>query len=260
MSSKYFKALWFRFRNGGHLCSRLLRAGQTWPAWLCLLLLIMVVWQLSGFHFGPARVSRPYVSMDEDAVELDSFSEPAVAMSILKRHVENLYAATALRENAANEALWPAESTHVARTAADSVNWEAAESSSLHAERGRDGQSRGDPARWALAELQGRIRALHGELLQKSLLIQFHQHAWNDFLDSYLDLLRVVPEQSDVVLLGRAALACAGTCRRTDEVLDALRHFARFSQDSTTVARMQDLLAEWSAGGIRDLAANSSSV
>jgi hypothetical protein len=198
--------------------------------------------------------------MNEDAVQLDSFSEPAVAMSILKRYVENLYAACALRENAANEALWPAESTHVARTGANSVNCEAAEPSSVQAERGRDGQSRGDPAEGALAELQGRIRALHGELLQKSLLIHFHQRDWRSFLDAYLDLLEVAPEHSDVVLWGRAALACAGNCGRTDEVLDALRHFTRFSQDSNTVARVQDLLADWSAGRIRDLAANNSPV
>ena len=213
--------------------------------WACPVLLIIVVWQLSNYYRGPARLPGSYVSMDEDAVQLDSFSEPAVAMSILKQQVANLHAAYSLGENVINEALWLSRGAQVSLNGtATTNNSQAAAPSSLNAEGGRNGQSRGDPAPWPLAELQARIRALHGELLQTSLFIQFQQQAWNDYLDSYLALLRVAPEQSDVVLLGRAALACAGSCGRTDEVLDALRHFARFSQDSKTVARVQALLAD----------------
>ena len=250
------KALVPRGSTADHRPHRFLKVPWIWS---CPVLLIIVVWQLTGFHCRPVLGSRPYVSMDDAAVQLDSFSEPAVAMSILKREVETLCAAWGLPENAPEEVLWPAESTHIAQTGAGSTNCEAAKDLPLHAESRKKGDRREDLAREALAELKARIRALHGKLLQKSLLIHFHERAWDLYLDCYLDLLTLAPEQADVVLCGRPALACAGALGRTDELTDALRHFTRFSQDSNTVARVQGLLADWSNGKIRGLAANNSS-
>lgn len=247
MSSRIFRAFSSTPLIAGPHCRRHLKIARTWPT---LLLAVLLAWELCGIRFGVARVSRS----SGDIPQLDSFSEPAVAIAILQQHVQNLYFAPARDFNGTNEVLRPREaaSNFSAWVSPGNQNFAAPPFFSSGSQK-----SEPDPNRQSLSELHGRLSALQAQLLQNLLALHYQNHSWNDFLDCYLQLLVAQPEQV-VCSWTRSALACSPICGRTDEILDALQHFTRFSKDTNAVARLQVVLEDWNAGKIHEFADNAS--
>ncbi|HVV72071.1 MAG TPA: hypothetical protein VHI52_11345 [Verrucomicrobiae bacterium] len=109
-----------------------------------------------------------------------------------------------------------------------------------------------DSACQSLSEFREDVRSLYRESLEDVMLLQFKHRSWNSFLDSYLELLALRPTQIDPVIWGPGALAASRICGRTNEVLDAMGHFIRFSKDDRTVTRFQALIRDWAAGRLED--------
>ncbi len=222
------------------------RRARTWSS---LLLLVVLMAQLSGPRFGTAAKSSALWS--EDVPALDSFSEPAVATAILQQRVRNLYFTYCLGDEETNAVL---------RTLGNAPRFRAAgptapQNSAAAPMSSRDGQ-KGDRAssRASLLELHALARGLQGDLLETLLAVHFENQAWNEFLDCYLELLAVAPGRVELSSWANAALLSARNCGRTDELLEALRHFTRFGKDPRMVARFQRVLENGDTGEIQGVA------
>ncbi|MHC1763716.1 MAG: hypothetical protein AB9869_05325 [Verrucomicrobiia bacterium] len=66
-----------------------------------------------------------------------------------------------------------------------------------------------------------------------------------EFVDGYLRLVGTLPDEPVVSRWAEFALVCARECDREAEVLDALRHIARFSPRSDSVERLKAILNAW---------------
>ncbi len=211
--------------------------------WLSLLLMLVLLWPLSGVRFGPAQVSESTALLTDDLPALDSFSGPAIATAILQRQVEILFLAC-LRTN---EARRLAEGI---RTAAIPHPQTQTGERRFSSDQAQGIQLAGGES---LFTLDGRLRRLRAELLQDLLAVHYQNRSWNDFVNAYLELLAVEPDKVGMAFWTRSALACSHLCGRTDEVLDAVQRIARFSKNPKTVVRLQAVLADWSAGRIQGL-------
>jgi hypothetical protein len=242
MSSSHFKTLRFSCSKAGRRCCQLLIAPQFW---LLGALLLVVAWLVSGIHFSSERAS---LSWNDDLPELDSFSQPALAIAILQQHVRKLFLTYALT----NEPPPAVGTTNGwAVTITNSQRPKQLDRSSGV----RQGPQSGEQGSCldSLQALDGRLRALRTDLLHHLMVLQYRNRSWNEFLDTYLEILAMAPEKAGIAPWARSALACSQTCQRTDEVLDALQHVARFSKDARTAARLQGVLEDWNAGRIPHL-------
>jgi hypothetical protein len=229
----------FRGHNRGPRCRQFLAAAWSW---LVVLLLLVLVLPGNALRFGSDRDV-----CSNDLPQFDSFSEPAVAAVILQQQVRNLFQTYLLTNK-------PGAIT--ARTSGTRAGPES------------EGQARKQPGvsadgRWnsarpydqqSLWALDGRLRTLRSESLQNLLVIHCKNCSWNDFLDTYLELLAVAPDRAATRCWTREALTRSRTCGRTDEVLDALQHVTRFCKDTRVVAWIQGSLEDWNVGRSQGLA------
>jgi hypothetical protein len=149
--------------------------------------------------------------------DLDSFSEPDVAASVLKRHAA---------------ALQQACSTDLSQFA-------AVKSDALSAKS----------ADWIpqfQAELNIEKEILSDGDLEHELLILFKTcNRREEFVDCYLRLAGSSPDHPVVRNWAGFALDYAQACAHTEEVFDALNHIVRFSRDPDLANKVRDQLEKW---------------
>jgi hypothetical protein len=151
--------------------------------------------------------------------DLDSFSEPAIAAAVLKRSAQGL-----------NEAC-----------AEDLSALSAAKTGALQA-RTAEWISRYE------TELNRQKEILTDGDLEHGLLILYKTCGRReDFVDGYLRLLGISPDQPVVWRWAGYALTYAQSCARSEEVLDALQHIARFGRDRQVADQVKAALQKWSA-------------
>lgn len=206
--------------------------------WLLSVLFVAVIWPGRRMPFGLDDLIGSSGVWNDDPPQVDSFSEPAVAAAILQKHVRNLFEACLLTHKPG--------ATRMGRSGTGT----GAESNS-QIPNGPDvsADARWDSARssdeQSLGALDRRLRALRSESLQSLLVIHCQNCSWNDFLDTYLELLAVAPDKAATRCWMREALNCSLNCGRTEEVLDALRHATRFSKNSKVVGWIRTFLEDW---------------
>ncbi len=163
MTSKLLRTWWFTRSNAVARGCRFLNPAQTW---LSLLLIFALLWPLSGVRFDPPQVSESVALLNDDLPQLDSFSGPDVAAAILQQHVENLYLAYVLT----NEAHWIAGGNSAIRKG-KAPNPLASTGDGLCAiDRAKEEQVANGQTLWALDR---RLRGLRAELLQNLLAIHY---------------------------------------------------------------------------------------
>ncbi len=218
-----------------------------------LLLMLVLLWELTGVRLGPAVRSTALSS--DDIPALDSFSEPAVAAAVLQQHVRNLYFAFCLDDEGTNAVLRAGRGRPQgrARTPPDYQRLKALPMFSRDWRRIDRSSSRE-----SLLELHDLTRALERDLLQTLLVVRFESQSWNEFLDCYLELMALAPERVELSSWTAPALLCAEDCGRTQEVLDALQHITRFGKDPRTVSCLQRVLEKWNTAKLQGVSAADS--
>lgn len=206
-------------------------------SWRMPLLCLVLGLELSELRLGTPTLQGMKTSPGEEIPELDSFAQPDLALSVLKHHAQNLFFAYTVGETSTNHGWPPGEGPLAA------PSW-----------RGERREGGDDSARLPLCALRPGIRDLYEDLLVKLLAVHYQKQSWNEFLDCYLELLAVAPGNLGLVTWTRSALACSASCGRTNELLDALNHFTRFSPNPRVAARCQDMLDQWKHGRIPTLA------
>jgi hypothetical protein len=163
------------------------------------------VWRLGWANEQNSGISEaPAV----DPPDLDSFSRPSLAASILHNEADRLSAA------------WDTNgpgTAAISRATAD------------------------------LEDLEANVDRLRGDLEQKLLAAYTCQNRPDKFLDHYLDLLRKPPPDGSVVVFSSEAFDCACACGRTEELFDAVGHLCRFQPQRKDAARMRAQLDKWTA-------------
>jgi hypothetical protein len=220
------------------------RKNWTLPAiWggVCLALIALQACRFAAANARTGGAIRPGDSL-EGIASFDSFSEPSVACSILQQEAERLLLTYRDLEDSQDDS--PAPPARVETTAA--ARPLAADASGPKTWSG--------PPRGAQASSLQSLRALDAEVqevelsLSRTLLLVYaHQHLWSEFVDRYLQLVREGPARRDVMVYFRVALDAARKCGRTDEVVDVLRHVARFHPELDRAERLNGALAEWQA-------------
>ncbi len=230
--------------DNGRLGRQFLAAARSW---LILLPLLALMCPGSTPRFGLDRLADSNGVWDTDLPQLDSFSEPAVAAAILQQQVRNL-CQTYLLTNKPGAMTAGTSST---RTGAGSKG-QAPNQPDVFTDGRRNGTKPLDQE--SLWGLDGRLRALRRESLQHLLAIHCQTRSWNDFVDTYLELLAVAPDRAATRCWTLEALNCSRRCGRTDEVLDALQHVTRFSKNTRIVAWIQGSLEDWKKAKSQGLA------
>jgi len=194
------------------------------------------------------RYLRPATDVIDGIPELDSFSEPAIAVAVLQKHADELiwqYAASRHFDR-------PTENQSGPSDPPSAVN--------------RDGEI--EPQRLLVSEgplaatlpktTSEWIERLHQEIRQfkeapstadleiELLLIYKENHLWNEFLDCYLGILGGSPGSQVAISWAPCALEYSKYCQRTEEVRDALQHQARFHRNPKVAYRIQVVLDQWS--------------
>jgi hypothetical protein len=158
-----------------------------------------------------------------EAAPLDSFSAPSLALSILNREALRLVMAYAQRRDTTRLPGRP--------QAPDSTSGSAL-SSSLGG---------GDVIR-PIAKLHDQVQAFKIELDCRLMWVYADHGLGQQFLDRYLCLLAEAPDGPDVKLWMAQAVQYAPSSGRSEELVDALRHWARFHATPDRVKVLNDLL------------------
>jgi hypothetical protein len=213
----------------------------------CLLLVSLLLWRLAadGFHFG-GRVG--ILDLANCAPALDSFSEPSVALAVLKQEAELLMLSyderKAQAEAARAASLWNGVAASDRTAFGLGSNWSGVLNSPA---------ARQAAALKLLAKLHAEVEDLEMDLNRKLLTAYSQNASCNEFLDCYVRLVQQLPAPSAVALWTPYALECARKCGRGEEVTDALHHAIRFQQNpdnakgTGTVQEMKALPESWEA-------------
>jgi hypothetical protein len=175
-----------------------------------------------------------------DSLQFDCFSEPSVAVGILRREAERSFSDVLqliqLEQESHDDRLPVGPSTDSCEGPGFVQRNQVFEES---------GQS---PARVAAAikemeELYSRVAALKSDLDNKLMTLYYRDEKPGKFLDRYLSLLKEAPE-GNVVVWARYALECSQQCGRDEEALDALRHVTRFRPELNTASLLRSVLED----------------
>jgi hypothetical protein len=192
---------------------------------------------------------------------LDSFSEPDIAVAVLKKHAQELRETCTFEINLARErdlrAHWtlktppqhyldqPLEQPlNRMRSASDAMPISSRESGSASAFQA--GLAQWIPRLRAELKRQSQAAA-DAELAHMYLMLCKAGGQWEAFLDVYLGMLIASPEHNDVPSWAPVALSQARFYGRTEEILDALQHMIRFHRDRDAAARIQVAVDRWLA-------------
>jgi hypothetical protein len=98
------------------------------------------------------------------------------------------------------------------------------------------------------AELKRQKAILIESDLEHELLVLYKANGqWEEFLDGYLELLGACPAHPVVANWAPFALTYSLDYGRTDEVLDALQHIARFQRNPYVTSRVKGAVDKWLA-------------
>ena len=205
------------------------------------LVLVLVVGLLAGTAVKLADLMFSYPDTLDSTLDLDSFSEASIARAILKKHAQSLIlASVADREtlyyivtqpkagdlictaNTNSTAGYPAQDEARLKSRID--HWIEQHQTELKKQK----------EIWAECPLEYEL-----------LLLYKTNHRWEEFVDCYLNLLGATPNHHIVTTWVREALTYSGACGRTEELLDALQHLARFHRDPSVVEKIKAILARW---------------
>jgi hypothetical protein len=176
---------------------------------------------------------------------LDSFSEPSMAVAILKQEAEKLMMNyTQARDEASTlqvpMTVQPAPSVH--------SNHSAFNPSTIQFR----GFARGSPLETSsiqpIERLHAAVRDLEIELELKLLVIDWENSFEHELVDGFLLLLRQAPENLEALEWLPTALDSAQHCGRTEEVEDALQEALLFHPHLKTAVQMRSKKEEWDRG------------
>jgi hypothetical protein len=171
-----------------------------------------------GVWWGASGVvgDDPSSEMAAGALPLDSFSQPSLALALLKQEAARLLAAYLQQRDlfspAAHEAVPPLQ------------------------------DSRLDAAMAPVARLHRQIEELGFDLDCRLLWLYAENHRHREFLDRYLHLVQEAPRRTEVAVWYAHAFAAARGCGRSEELADALQHVVRFRERAGTVQTLARLL------------------
>jgi hypothetical protein len=204
-----------------------------------LVLGLLLAGQVIGEVLKSARSAKASVLQDELA-PFDSFSEPSLAVRVLKQETERLYFAyTVARDEATARPCGPS----------DKKGYPAGPRVGLDELQSLPGLKQESPslvlAVEGIQQLRREIAALNLDLNAKLEGLYYDRSLWNEFLDGYLRLLHEGPEGAQVVPWEWCALESARACGRTEEIVGALRQLIEFRATSKTARGLKTVLDEW---------------
>jgi hypothetical protein len=206
-------------------------------------LLGFVVWHLAHAGFKTSQFFTSSTITSEGVCQLDSFSEPSVAASILKQEAERLLGAYAQsRDQKAMEL-----PQNVAQQG-DPQGTNRNPSGLAGFECSAPFRSTIEP----LEKLHRNVQELNGDLDRKLMLVYYQNRRSGEFLDCYLHFFRAEPENAQVLTWAWSALGCAESCQRTDEVLDEFEHLLKYHPNFKTARGLKSTVAEWKTMRIRN--------
>jgi hypothetical protein len=202
------------------------------------IILLMVLWHLTEaalkaiLSFGLDSASGDLVS------DVDSFSQPAIAVAVLKHE-------TALLSLAYGESQYSAKKSRTGPVEPYALNTnelrhEPNQGSLRASQRIALATSPGSQ----IERLHAAIQELNVDLDWQLMAMHFADQSWNEFLDCYLRLLTEAPGKANV-LWARSALECSQRCGRTREVVDSLEHLVRFHSEIKAANACEATLEEW---------------
>jgi hypothetical protein len=171
-----------------------------------------------GVWWGVSGVVRddPTWEVADGSLPLDSFSQPSLALALLKQEAARLLAAYLQQRDqvspAEHEAVPPLQ------------------------------DSRLDAAMAPVARLHRQIEELGFDLDCRLLWLYAENHRHREFLDRYLHLVQEAPRRTEVAVWYAYAFAAARGCGRSEELADALEHVVRFRERAGTVQTLAGLL------------------
>jgi hypothetical protein len=172
---------------------------------------------------------------------LDSFSQPSVAVSLLKHDAEE---SLAVFNELRNEAEYPISAASVAsqrprtKTLSEPADWKTTQLSETEIQSVQH-----------LASLRARVHDLSEDLDRKLLLVYLKTHQANEVVDRFLQLLRGSPDSPELLEWVGTALNCAKVCGRVEEVRDALEHVLRFHGSLPTADGLKFRIQQWETAG-----------
>ena len=164
---------------------------------------------------------RPSCDKPEAAFpEIDSFSEPAIALAVLKLKVDRVFQ--------------------------DCIqDWDARYPNPSGASGSAPPQADTPLAR--LQQLHQQIEALASDVDDKLMTVSARQGRANDFVERYLDRLSARSDNGSVGLLASTALLFAERCQRTAELLHAMEEFSAFHPELKPSLKLERAVDEWRA-------------
>lgn len=193
--------------------------------WLYLSLTVLVLLDLLD---TAARFGQSFRTADVLAgvAPLDSFSEPAIAATLLRREADTLFSSFT---EARNDAEYPGAiplnqaATSRMRNPPDAGGPKLSEMSAAESQLLQ-----------RLEKLRATIRELNQEIDEKLLVIDTKTRNANELVDCFLELLHNCPERPEILEWVGPALDSAASSGRSDELRDALEHVLRFQRSLPT--------------------------
>ncbi len=211
-----------------------------WPAVGLALIALLA----SGWAVLNTRTFRSFRSDEFEGtiVAFDSFSEPAVACTILNQEAERQLLAFCEQEDE-EQAFLP---DHPGREVQPAVLPRTSQISVPPTPAAQRSGSKAGAVQ-SLHALDAHVRGLELKLGEKLLVVYARRQMWNEYLNRYLQMVREEPGGNEVVLQAGCALEAGLKCGRAEEVVDMLQHVVRFHPELKTTASLRTRLAEWNA-------------
>jgi hypothetical protein len=215
---------------------------------------VLIALLLGGLCVKGLRIAGRFsdASRSNDTMlELDSFSEPEIAIAILNQHVEHLLLISNASQPPGRSAMLQQYCAQFQLRAASkpTMNAESLRLNTL-GEKALPRMPATDQIRW----LHHRVQMLNHNLNRELMRMHMESGNWNEFLDCYLKMLSEAPDEFgaaqgtkdiQVAQWTKLALDQAESCSRTDEILDALQHVIQFHNDVRAVKRLVNVLELW---------------
>lgn len=192
---------------------------------VCLLLLALLAWRLTGYGFHLSHSSEAS-DLVGDTRLLDSFSQPSVGLAVLRQAAEQSF--LAFHEHHAE-----VQASHLAALLDSPAPGAEAGSASVNSSPETSNRATRPEisALKRLAKLQAEVHALDIDLDCKLLGVYCRSDSRKEFLDCYLRTLQQAPERPWMPYRWYA-VESAQNCGRAEELADALRHVLQFQSHS----------------------------
>jgi hypothetical protein len=213
-------------------------------SWLSVLLalallcdLVAPAWKKISF-FGSSGIAS------NERCGLDSFSEPSVAMAILRAEADRLFD-TYVQQRDRDI---PAKAVFAGRSVAESQEFGTGRHSNYDASSGVESEKRvvaPDTSIQSLEQLRREVQELKTDVDRKLLAIYSQRQSWPEFLNCYLEFLREAQQNSWAVEWAPCALVHSQSCGRTGEVVEALQHAILAHPDWKSARGLRTVLEQW---------------